>query len=237
MKKSGIYIVRLLNEVPMPVTRDPRHLEVCARVNRDNVKVGKAKNFNARRANYWSDFDKENVIFEPLTVVQDIKTAEAAVLDMLGPYRIRGPQDRKLEWLEDISYEEARGAVFEALGAAGIEHAPIAEQDQKLGTGMLALAQSARASRVEARVIRNTRPGYEDNYRIARRPNRPLKRHNAVSWDKVEKLAASKPDGKVHFDELSLAVDDHQSGSANTPHAYQFIIYCVRSGWLERVGD
>jgi hypothetical protein len=34
-----------------------------------------------------------------------------------------------------------------------------------------------------------------------------------------------------------LGVDDHQSGSAGAPHGYQFISYCVQSGWLERVGD
>jgi hypothetical protein len=237
MKKSGIYIVRLLNEVPMPVTRDPRHVEDCGRVNRENVKVGKAKNFKARRANYWSDFDKENVIFEPLTVLADIETAEQAVLETLSQYRIICPKGGQLDWLEDISYEAARSIVFEALDAAGIDHAPIAEQDQKFGSGLLGRASSASVNPASATMPRNTRPGYEDLYRIARSPNRPLKRHNAVSWDKVEKLAASKPDGKVHFDELSLAVDDHESGSVNTPHAYQFIIYCVRSGWLERVGD
>ena len=33
MKKSGIYIVQLKNEVPMPVTRDPRYVEFWVQIN------------------------------------------------------------------------------------------------------------------------------------------------------------------------------------------------------------
>jgi hypothetical protein len=34
----------------MPVTRDPRYVATCARVNNQNVKVGKARSFKVREA-------------------------------------------------------------------------------------------------------------------------------------------------------------------------------------------
>ena len=49
MKGTGIYIVQLLNREPMPVTRDQRYVDICAKANKANVKVGKAKDFVTRR--------------------------------------------------------------------------------------------------------------------------------------------------------------------------------------------
>ena len=67
----------------MPVTRDPRYIEICAKVNRANIKVGKAKDFAIRNSNYWKEFDEENVLFEPLVELDDIVTAERAILRAL----------------------------------------------------------------------------------------------------------------------------------------------------------
>jgi hypothetical protein len=124
MKKSGIYIVQLKNEVPMPVTRDPRYVEICAKVNRTNIKVGKAKDFAIRKSNYWKEFDEENTLFEPLVELDDIITAERAILGALKHYRKLSPKGGKLEWLEGISYENVKRIVLATLDEQGIEYIP-----------------------------------------------------------------------------------------------------------------
>ena len=125
MSDSGLYIVRLLNEDPMPVTRDPRYVDTCARVTSANVKVGKAEDLIARQEDYWNDFDQENVVFEPLVLLDDIVAAEKVVLRRLKPYRKLSPKGGRLEWLEGISYEDAKAAVFAALNDAGIPYIPV----------------------------------------------------------------------------------------------------------------
>ena len=125
MKKSGIYIVQLKNEIPMPVTRDRRHVGSCAKVNRANIKVGKAKDLSAREKDYWKEFDQENVMFEPLAELGDIVTAETAILRVLKRYRKTSPKGGRLEWLEGISYEEAKNTVFATLDEQGFEYIPI----------------------------------------------------------------------------------------------------------------
>lgn len=76
---------------------------------------------------------------------------------------------------------------------------------------------------------------YQGRYRIGHPPDdRRLKEHNAKSWAKVEKVMSERG-GVAEFDVLSVAVKDHESGQNNAPHPYQFIKYCIRRGWLERV--
>lgn len=113
--RSGIYIVQLLNQEAMPVTRDSRYVETCAKVSSKNIKVGKTKDFFIRQNNYWKDFDRENVIFQPLVELEDIVAGERAILRELKKYRINGPKGRKLEWLEGIDFEIAVQIVFEVL--------------------------------------------------------------------------------------------------------------------------
>ena len=67
--------MQLLNEESLPVTRDPRYVKICAKVNSENIKVGKAKDFSLRRNNYWKDFDEKHVVFEPIVSVTDIDFA------------------------------------------------------------------------------------------------------------------------------------------------------------------
>ena len=126
MKDSGIYIVQLLNDEPMPVTRDRRYVDICAKVNKDNVKVGKAENFESRRSNYWKDFDSENVVFEPVARVDDIETAERLILRALKQHRKLSPKGGKLEWLEGISYEDVRSAVYSVLDENGVDYGLVA---------------------------------------------------------------------------------------------------------------
>jgi hypothetical protein len=119
MKKSGIYIVQLKNEIPMPVTRDRRYVEICAKVNRLNIKVGKAKDLAYRESTYWKEFDEENVLFEPLAELDDIVAAETAILRALKQYRKLSPKGGNLEWLEGISYEKTKRIVFATLDEHG----------------------------------------------------------------------------------------------------------------------
>jgi len=126
MKASGVYIVQLLNEDPVPVTRDPRYVEICAKVTGANIKVGKAKDFDTRKLNYWKDFDEENVVFEPLAGLDDIVAAERIILKALKQYRKTSPKGGKLEWLERISYEEVKRIALSALDEQHIEYSVIA---------------------------------------------------------------------------------------------------------------
>jgi hypothetical protein len=123
----GIYIVRLSNVEPMPVTRDPRYVNICAKVNNTNIKIGKAMNLARRKLDYWKEFDQENVIFEPLVNVNNIKEAEKEILRSLKQFRKTSPKGGKLEWLEGISYELAKRIVFETLDRTGIKYTLVEE--------------------------------------------------------------------------------------------------------------
>ena len=109
----------------MPVTRDCRYVETCARVNKDNVKVGKAENFEMRRSNYWKDFGQENVVFEPVARLSDVKTAERLILRALKEHRKLSPKGGKLEWLEGISFAQVRSIVFSVLDENGVNYVPV----------------------------------------------------------------------------------------------------------------
>jgi hypothetical protein len=74
---------------------------------------------------------------------------------------------------------------------------------------------------------------HEGIYYIKRAPTR-MKRHNAESWGKIEKVMA-KSGGKEDFDALAIAVKDHRHGTQSARYPYQFITYCIRNGWLQRV--
>lgn len=114
----------LLNEVPMPVTRDARYADTCAKVTRANVKVGKAKNFAIRRSDYCKDFDEGNILFEPLAETDDIVSAEKVILRALKRYRALSPKGGRLEWLEGIAFEDVKILVFAALDKHGIKYIP-----------------------------------------------------------------------------------------------------------------
>jgi len=122
MINSGIYIVRLLNDEPMPVTRDSRYVGTCARVNRENVKIGKTNDFKTRKRNYYADFDEENVIFEELYRIQDTKTAERLIKRKLRPYQKLSPKGARLEWLERISHSEAKVLIEEVIQTSNLDY-------------------------------------------------------------------------------------------------------------------
>ena len=118
----GIYVARILSSTLMPVTRDKRYIDICARVDKTNVKVGKAKNLSNREGNYWKDFDKNNVVFIPLAITDDIQLAETAILRHLKTYRKRSPKGGLMDWLENIDIDTVIKEIYYVLNKEGIQH-------------------------------------------------------------------------------------------------------------------
>jgi hypothetical protein len=123
--QAGLYVAQPKSLGLVPVTRDPRYVENCARVNCTNVKVGKARNLALREKNYHKDFGPENIVFIPLLLTDDIQGAETAVLRELHRYRKRSPKGGLMDWLEGISLEETTAAIFASLKRQGIEYSRI----------------------------------------------------------------------------------------------------------------
>jgi hypothetical protein len=71
-------------------------------------------------------------------------------------------------------------------------------------------------------------------YRIGRHPT-PSTPHNAVSWHKiVDELGVN---GSASIDRLTAVCKGHVSGSKGAPHARQFVLYCIKQGWLVSTTD
>jgi hypothetical protein len=118
-RDSGIYIAILHTDQYMPVTRDPRYVATCARVNNQNVKVGKARSFKVRESNYWKDFDRHNVEFIPIARLDDIKRAETAILQRLDAYRLLSPKNSKMDWLVGIHPGQVVETAYAVLDRGG----------------------------------------------------------------------------------------------------------------------
>ena len=106
----------------MPVTKDPRYVDTCARISCYNVKVGKAKNLAARQKNYWKDFGRDNVEFIPIVLTENIQEAETAILRHLRDYRKKSPKGGVMDWLENIEFGMVIEEALRALKACGIQH-------------------------------------------------------------------------------------------------------------------
>ena len=119
---SGIYIVTIDSWTPVPVTQDKRYVDICARVDHTNVKVGKAKNLNVRHGNYENEFPSCNVQFRTIAHTEDIKAAERAVKQAIQPYRMRSPKGGLMEWLEGVPAGRVRELVLAALAESGVPH-------------------------------------------------------------------------------------------------------------------
>ena len=114
--ESGIYIVTLNNKSPISVNaHDPRIADRCIRVNQLNCKIGKAKNLEARKKNYFKTFGGTNVNFRVLAKIEDIDIAEEAIKANLKNFRIRGNTGMPNEWLENIQPEDVIRIVMQTL--------------------------------------------------------------------------------------------------------------------------
>lgn len=119
---SGIYIALIRTEEYMPVTRDRRYVETCARINNQNVKIGKAQSFRVRERNYWKDFDQDNVEFIPIARLVDIQGAETAILQRLDAYRLLSPKKGKMDWLTGISPTQVVQTAYTVLDGQGFRY-------------------------------------------------------------------------------------------------------------------
>ena len=119
--QAGLYIVTLNNLVPISVNaNDPRIASKCITVTSANCKFGKARNLSVRARNYEKVFGAENVNFFPLVALDEVASAERAVLSRLSQWRIRGNSGRKNEWLAGISPHEVECIVISTLSESGL---------------------------------------------------------------------------------------------------------------------
>ncbi len=125
---SGIYIAILLTDQYLPVTRDPRYTATCARVNNQNVKVGKARSFRVRESNYWQDFDQPNVEFIPIARLAEIDRAETAILRRLDTFRLLSPKRSKMDWLAGITPAEVVRIAYAILDKNGFDYQAISNR-------------------------------------------------------------------------------------------------------------
>jgi hypothetical protein len=66
---------------------------------------------------------------------------------------------------------------------------------------------------------------------IGRPLSREMEPHNKVTFEKLVK-AIKENNGKLAFETLVSLAEGHESGDAKAPHPYQFVTYCLKSGWL-----
>ncbi len=124
MKHSGIFIVRFLNDVPMPVIRNSSCPDQVAKVDRSNIFIGKTEDFDRRNRDFRRDFGCGNVEFEPLVnlKIRDLQPAITRILQELGRYRKISPKGGKLQWLEGVSCTEVQRIACSVLKTEGIEY-------------------------------------------------------------------------------------------------------------------
>ncbi len=116
---SGLYIVVLRNEEPIPVNCGDARIESRRiRVTRDHCKFGKTNDFGCRHLAYERVFGAATVDFAPLFALEDIARAERTVLVELAPWRLRGRSGRRNEWLGGFSAEAAWSASRAAHSSA-----------------------------------------------------------------------------------------------------------------------
>ena len=85
----------------------------------------------------------------------------------------------------------------------------------------------------EPRVIGN-RSKDAGIYELGRPPARALAPHNLVSWRIIESILTAR--GKAEYYDLAVAVRGHESGDMAAPGPHRFVSYCIKSGWLHRIG-
>jgi hypothetical protein len=116
MNRMGIYIVTLNNEELISVNaNDKRVADKAIKVNKFNCKVGKAKDLEKRKKNYFRTFGKENVNFTVLSYTTEIDIVEKQILKKLDNHRIKGRTGRKNEWLQNITSESVIENVCKVL--------------------------------------------------------------------------------------------------------------------------
>ena len=121
---SGLYIVTLNNEEPISAQADdPRAAERAIKVNKDNIKVGKAADLSARKNQYYNTFDRDNVNFQTVVKIADIDLAESLASSKLNEYKLQNPSTGRItEWMKWVEPEQLTKIIYEALDKNNIEY-------------------------------------------------------------------------------------------------------------------
>ena len=120
--QSGLYIVTLNNVEPISVNADrPKIADKCIKVNFENCKLGRAKDFATRRKDYFRTFGSENVNFYPIVGMDDFKLAEKIAMPFQDEFRMRGRTGRKNEWLAGTDPFSVFGSTLFALELASVQ--------------------------------------------------------------------------------------------------------------------
>ncbi len=130
-RKAGIYVVTLKCEEKMPIYgKKSTKQDLC--VNRNNIKFGKTKTFDAGQKRYVRDFGSGLEHFQPIAVVplDRLKEAEDLAKETLTEFRIReytAPDGNTythsiFEWCQSISAEEATQRIWDTLSAHNFPH-------------------------------------------------------------------------------------------------------------------
>lgn len=105
--KSGVYVVQLLNEHLIGTNAsDGRRAQTCAKVNKDNVKFGKAKDLFRRQGSYRRNFGSTNVMVRSEFVLYEF----ADEIERMMKIRFKNHRilwnGRRLEWLYGVTVDE-----------------------------------------------------------------------------------------------------------------------------------
>lgn len=73
---------------------------------------------------------------------------------------------------------------------------------------------------------------YEGAYKLNSSPENLLQ-HNFVSWKIIEAILTAY--GTADFWDLSVAVRGHKHGTKSARGPQDFVKYCIKNGWIERV--
>jgi hypothetical protein len=222
-KEPGIYVVSLSNEEPISSQAGDSRNEVGAiSVNKNNIKVGKARNLAAREKSYQKTFGADIVRFHPIALTSEQDVAEKVILRKLGPYRATNPSTgARVEWLENVTEAEAITMAVRAL-----------QDDGNIRYTLTSFAVMNSAGATEPIVVDKPakQPDLSHIYRIGRPPG-SLSEHNAKTWALLEEALAGC-NGAASHDRLVEAANGHTDSAGRPGSAAAFVAYCVKNGWL-----
>ena len=93
----------------------PKDPTKILKVNRDNIKFGKSKNFDARHKQYKEIFG-ENTNFKIILQISDYEKLvafEKQLKEVFKPYCLRSLSiGVQMEWMERISFDEAKQTIL-----------------------------------------------------------------------------------------------------------------------------
>ena len=114
MNRNVLYIAKPRGDELRGTNQSDKRKDETVKVNNKNLKFGKAQDIEIRGKQYTKDVGDTDL----KTIVCDddyklIEQLEKNILKVVDKYRMISPKNRKLEWLERISYEKLEDIVRE----------------------------------------------------------------------------------------------------------------------------